>query len=145
MKCLKDFNKNFKGYSLWNKIKELFWQIRYAWQRAWRGYDNADVFNLDVEFTKRMLPILKNFKQDNIGCWYDKINNRWMTLEETNSIVQKMIDLLEHCDENEWLDMNLNLIEDKDYELIKEIELKAYKNRKEFLKIFSEWFDCLWI
>lgn len=34
---LRDFCKKVKGYSFIGKTRELRWELKYAFQRAWRG------------------------------------------------------------------------------------------------------------
>lgn len=50
--------------------------------KAWLGYDSTDVFNLDNNFLKNMLPILKEFKEHNMCLWYDPDKKRELTKEE---------------------------------------------------------------
>ena len=59
-----------------------------------------------------------------------------------DSILDRMIYLLENCDDDVWIKMGLS--SPKDYNKIKEIEEQCYKNKKEFLQLFVKWFDNLW-
>ena len=68
---LREFKKTYKDCSLRYKAKELYWQLKYAWQRAWRGYDDVEVFELSGRFTERMLLILKDFRKNNVGLFGD--------------------------------------------------------------------------
>lgn len=47
---LKDYLHYHQGESLKQYFTTLCWQIRYAWQRAWRGYDDTDVFELAYNY-----------------------------------------------------------------------------------------------
>lgn len=60
-----------KGASLRYKLREFWWQLRYAWQRAWRGYDFTDVFELGYNFTAKMPVLLTEFLKNNVGLFYD--------------------------------------------------------------------------
>ena len=40
---LKNFWKNNKRSSLKWKLKNLRWELRYAWRRAWEGHDDMDM------------------------------------------------------------------------------------------------------
>lgn len=137
---LKDFCKTHKGYSFLFKMKQLYWQIKYAWQRAWNGYDNTDIFELNNNFIQKMLPIMKDFRKHNVGLFYDTDNCKPLNKEETNEIINKMVYLLENSDENAWLDLDIPY----DYDKMNEMEDKARENQKEFLNMFVKWFDQLW-
>lgn len=89
-----------KGSGLKWKIRELYWQLRYAWQRAWRGYDYTDVFELGFNFVDKMPALLKEFKENNVGLFYDTDTNTTLTKEETDSIIDEMIYCFENCDED---------------------------------------------
>lgn len=68
---LNGFLERTKGASLRYKLRELWWQLRYAWQRAWRGYDFTDVFELGYNFTAKMPVLLAEFLKNNVGLFYD--------------------------------------------------------------------------
>ena len=59
--------KDFFVSSIKEKIKlrhffrELHWELRYAWRRAWIGYDDVDMFECFEMFRRRMIRILKDF------------------------------------------------------------------------------------
>lgn len=77
---LREFRETYKGASFTYKVKELWWQLRYAWQRAWRGYDYMDTFELCFRFRERIVPILKDFRENNVGLFYDSEKHRNLTL-----------------------------------------------------------------
>ena len=51
------------GLKRW--LKEACWNLRYAFQRAWRGYDNIDVFDLGFSFIEKMPVLLNEFLECN--------------------------------------------------------------------------------
>ena len=51
---LRDFHKTYKGASFGYRLRELRWQLRYAWQRAWRGYSDVDVFDFSKDIPLKM-------------------------------------------------------------------------------------------
>ena len=67
---LNGFLERTKGASLRYKLREFWWQLRYAWQRAWRGYDFTDVFELGYNFTAKMPVLLAEFLKNNVGLFY---------------------------------------------------------------------------
>ena len=145
---LKGAWKGTKGAKLSFRIKQLFWEIRYAWQRAWRGYDFVDVFDLGFVFARKMPILLKKFKENNIAMWYDVEEQKQLTEEETDKVLDEMIYYFENCDEMVVYDRILG--EDWADKMLKdEIDWKpAYKElercRTEALRLFSKWCFALW-
>lgn len=144
MNTLKDFHKNVEGMGVVYKAKAFGWALKYAWQRAWGGYDDVDVFSLNDSFIERMLPIMKDFRENNFALFCDE--NNVLTMKETNKILDDMINLLEHSDPNVWMDnIPVEQIGTKEArETINTVEQEAYANQKRFLELFVKNFDQLW-
>lgn len=118
--------------------KELYWKIRYAIQRVYRGYDNLDSISLYAAFIERYTKILSNFQKNLSG------HPGTMTEEEWRNILAKMqlhlffmdednVDnILESgCPEN-WLPTCQSSYEVMDY------------HKDEFFALFSKYFYHLW-
>ena len=138
-----------KGAGLGYKIKELGWQLRYAWQRAWRGYDSVDVFDLWYAFANKMPVLLKEFKKRNIGLFYDEELNRYLDEDETNQVLDELIFYFENCDDGVVYDRLLG----EDWSLRwKQISHEEFTNakdelarcQKEAIRLFSKWCWNLW-
>lgn len=149
---LREFRKEYKKAKLTYKIKSLWWEIRYAWQRAWRGYDDTEVFELSYKFTERMIQILKDFRENNIALfpnpdYKDTVNYTDISLneKETNAVIDEMIYHFENSDINAWTEKT-DLIPSRegDMEKITEFEKTAIEHEKQALAMFVKWFDCLW-
>lgn len=148
---LKGFWREYKGYKLRHKVKELYWQIRYAWQRAWQGYDSSDIFNMNDNLREKMIVMLEEYDKTR-ACLFTKpysleeIKNipseeLIMTNEETSEVIQKMIGLLKASNESYYCDENYNLKDGYTYEAVyKECE----RNTKEFFEIFMLYWNQLW-
>lgn len=148
---LKSAFKHCKGLSFGCKIKEIYWQIRYAWQRAWRGYDDTDVFELGYNFTKRMSVLLREFKKSNIGLFPDLDSgkvDKWLTKEETNEILDKMIYYFDNCDKDFVYErlFGVSIYNDDEYNIEK--YKKAYREAEHcynnVMELFSIWTHHLW-
>lgn len=144
MNTLKNFNENTKGMSVIYKTKSFMWALKYAWQRAWRGYDDTEVFGLNDAFIERMLPIIKDFRENNVALFYDNEKERIMTETETNRIVDQMLYFLINSDENVWLGSGLDPRYKEDFEKIQEIGKTARSNQQSFLEMFVKYFSQLW-
>lgn len=147
---LKSFWSNTKGASFSFRMKELYWQLRYAWQRAWRGYDFTDVFELGYNFVGRMPILLKEFKEHNAGLFpaLDDKNRSSLTKEETDAILDEMIFYFENCDE-EYVYKRLfgeNSYYNEPFDHTKWRYAWEERNRcwDEAMKLFSKWSGHLW-
>lgn len=97
---LRNALKHTKGASLRYKLRTLYWEMRYAWQRAWRGYDFTDVFELGYNFAARMPILLREFKENNVALFTDHESHTTLTEEETDKVLDDMIFYFENCDED---------------------------------------------
>lgn len=123
---LKDYFKIVKGSGLRYKLSKLRYELKYAWQRAWRGYDDTDVLNLNDNFTEKYLMILKDLRKSHHGFPGSITNEEW------ESVLDKMIYHLGGIEESEdWTDFE-------------EENNRIDENISEFFKLMSEWFLDLW-
>lgn len=127
-------------YYIWNFLGEL----RYAWQRAWKGYDLKEVSNLNRVFVERMVAILEDFRQHNIKLFADPDSREELSKEETDAAINEMIMHFKGAVEGEDFDINLELSDKEGLEKITEIEFDVQQHKKEALKLFCKWFDNLW-
>ena len=135
---LKDFCKKVKGYSLCGKLFELRWELKYAIQRFWRGYDDVDVFALYDRFNERMIATLKDFRKSNNGLWTDGKNE--LTEEETNKAIEKMIRHFERADIDGWVDLDLDPSTKEGFDAIEKFSDDAMAHQMAALRDFVKWF-----
>ena len=156
---LKGSWKRTKGCRLRHRLSELKWDIKYAWQRAWRGYDSRDLFNMDICFIERYKEILKRYRKIHIGLlnipdeYKDEFNGRsYFNDNETNMIIDTMIYHLELMNEDyvEKLLYGSN-VHDEDYDpkkytfdKSKRINTVMNQNKEAFMKLFNLFFWDLW-
>ena len=149
---LREFSKEYKKARITYKIKSLKWELRYAWQRAWRGYDDVEVFDLSYKFIERMTQILKDFRKNNIALfpnpdYQDTVHLTDISLseKETNDVLDEMINHFENSDINAWTEeADLTPSRKGDMEKICKFEKNAMEHEKQALAMFVKWFDCLW-
>ena len=146
---LKGVLKRTKGSGLKWKIKTIYWELRYAWQRAWRGYDFTDVFELGFNFVERMPFLLRDFKKYNDALFpsLDDHTRFSLTEEETNAILDEMIFYFENCNEDVVYKrlFGVDPYEDKYvYERWKEAGQESKRCWDEAMRLFSKWAMCLW-
>lgn len=54
-------------YRFVHKVKNVYWNIRYGFQRMFKGYDNVDVFDTFSKFTDRYSKILAEYRKSHVG------------------------------------------------------------------------------
>lgn len=159
---LKDYWKNNKKNSLKWKLKNLRWELRYAWRRAWYGYDDIDVIEIDCSFIERYKVILKDFRKYHCGLfnvpeeYRDVFNKYFFNEEETDVIIDTMIYHLEMMDEDhvEKVLYGMNIYDDEysveEYlntitpERMKKVSFIMNQNKEAFMRLFSLFFWDLW-
>ena len=125
-------------YRLKSKIKDYYRQVRYAFQRMFKGYDCTETFELFSNFIDRYRKILKDYKKHHWGHPGELEEEEWET------IIDRMIYCLDMMDESYVKKLLLEdmssvyIVSPKStYEI-----MTKYKN--EFFQMFSKWFYDLW-
>lgn len=164
---LKDLFKRNKGNRLRWKLHNLKYELKYALQRAWLGYDNRDVWACESMFQERMILILKEFRNTHYCLWwvpeesehYNKLgyldnvsNKRCFNEEETDTIIDMMIWHLKMMDDD-FVEKQLfgTCIEDDDYivglrthdDYLRIFNVRE-QNKKCFMKLFNLFYYDLW-
>ena len=141
-------------------FRELRWELRYAWRRAWFGYDDVDMFECIEMFRRRMIRILEDFIKHGNSLFpipirsehYDELLKRFSNVsfdkEHTELIYRTMIFHLQMMDEdyvkkilygNDGYKISCHSIED-----YKRIDSVMDQNKDAFMKLFSLFYFHLW-
>ena len=144
---LKDAFHKPDGQRIRYWLRDLMWQFRYAWQRAWKGYDFTDVFELGFNITAKMPVLLREFKKYNVCLFHDPDTGRDLTEEETEAVIDELIFYFENTDE--WT-VYKRMFGIEGWE--DELYLERYRQSgeectrcwKEAMRLFSRWADQLW-
>lgn len=98
--------------------------IRFFFQRLFRGFDDSETWSLDCILAKHILPRLKRFKQVNIAYPTDLSFVQW----------------------NEYLDEMIYAFEYYASEKIYQFDFKPeeYQRVQQGLKLFSQYYGGLW-
>lgn len=122
-------------YYLWyhpkSRLRNWFYEIKYAFQRAVRKYDDRQVFNFDYCFIEETLLKLRALRKTHHGYPTNISNEDW------EATLDKMISLLE-CMQKADTD------EPDDLENWKEWHRKTISLKDEFFTLFSKHFYDLW-
>ena len=120
------------------KIKDIYWEVRYGFQRMFKGYDSIDVIETYQQFIDRYTKILTQFKESKMS------HPGTLTKEEWDNIIDQMLYHLYYMDEN---NVDKELSKDVSDNLIPTLRISyeiMEKHKDEFFKLFSEWFYHLW-
>lgn len=143
------FGINEPKWTLWDKIaspfwkikrwlKDTYWEIRYGFQRMFKGYDSVDTFETFAKFIERYTKILTEYKKTHVGY------AGTMTNEEWEAIIDEMLYHLYYMDE-EHVTEELEKDVPEDWGVSQRtIDEVMYKHKDEFFKLFSEYFYNLW-
>lgn len=143
------FNFTPIKWSTWDKItipfyragriiRDTYWNIRYGFQRMFKGYDSVDIFDTFAKFIERYTKILTELKKCRCSYPCD------MTEEEWDNIIDEMLYHLHYMDEE-------NIIEELEKSIPEgwipswETTGKIMDEHKEkFFELFSKYFYNLW-
>lgn len=121
-----------------NRVKGVLWNVRYGFQRMFKGYDNADVFDMFCGFTERYYKIFNRFNKNKCG------HPCGMTEEEWDNIINKMTVHLYYMDETNVVNRLESEAPEGFSPSYKAINDVMNKHKDEFFKLFSEYFYDLW-
>ena len=145
-------------------LRQLRWELKYAWRRVWIGYDDVDFFECFEMFRRRMIRILEDFINHGNGLLnlpqesehykelLKKFPEGYFDDENTKLIYRTMIFHLQMMDEN-YVEKKLygDNIYDDDYEVdyrsigdYKRIYSVMRQNKDAFMKLFSLFYYDLW-
>lgn len=143
--------KSFKDrlYELWvdiilplrrlkGKIDNIYWQVRYGFQRMFRGYDSVDCFDISAKFIERYYKILTQYRKNHWGYPYK------LSIDEWDNIIDEMIYHLYYMnEENVEKELCKNMPENWHPSLITTNEIMD-KHKDAFFELFSKYFFDLW-
>lgn len=92
LKYLSKTMKDYKNCCLRVKFRAIKDELKYAWQRAWHGYDDLMVRDIDDSFIELYISILQDFRNN---LHSHPVN---MTLKEWENTLDEMIKCLIHMD-----------------------------------------------
>ena len=119
-------------------LKDIYWEIRYGFQRMFKGYDYVDTFETFSKFIERYEKILKEYKTHHYGYPSDLTEKEWET------IIDDMIYHLHYMDEQNVED-ELSKGIPKDWHPSSLTVNKIMEQHKDiFFKLFSKYFYNLW-
>lgn len=125
-------------YWIKNTVRDIYWEVRYGFQRMFKGYDYEDTFETCAKFVDRYYKILTDYKKNHYGYPLG------LTEEEWNGIIDDMLRHLYYMNEDN-VEKELSKYILADWTVSdKTLYEVAEKHKNEFFKLFSEYFYNLW-
>ena len=160
--CLKDY----KGMHFRYKIERILYELKYAWQRAWRGYDDTEIWDIDFTIKNRLITLLQDYKERCVCLWWCPDGYDWSKVceynkpackyvfskEQMDAIIDTFIFHLQMSDEDfvEKKLYGLNIYDDeyetgcRTYEDYKKISKVRKQNQDAAIKLLGLLMDQLW-
>lgn len=119
-------------------IRETYWEIRYGFQRMFRGYDYVDTFETFAKFTERYGKILKRLRANHCGHPYELTEEKW------DEILDEMIYHLKYMDEETVVQELERDVPDDWSASYKTVSAIMDKHKDAFFELFSKYYYHLW-
>ena len=125
-------------YIVKRKVRDIYWEVRYGFQRMFKGYDVVDTFETFAKFTERYSKILTSYRKHHIGYCGE------MTAEEWDAIIDEMIYHLHYMDEETVTEeLEKNVPDDWSVNTI-DVYTVMDMHKDAFFELFSKYFYHLW-
>ena len=119
-------------------IRETYWEVRYGFQRMFKGYDSVDTFETFAKFIERYTKILTEYKKTHVG------HVGTMTNEEWEVIIDEMLYHLKYMDEETVTEELERYVPDDWHASPKTVDEIMNKHKDAFFELFSKYFYHLW-
>ena len=120
------------------KIRNVYWECRYGFERMFKGYDSMDTFEIFYKFIKKYKKVLKKFRDNHYG------HPANLTEEEWDNILDSMLYHLYYMEEDNVIKELEKDVPDDWSVSLKTVNEVMEKHKNEFFKLFSEYFFNLW-
>lgn len=119
-------------------IRDTYWEIRYGFQRMFKGYDSVDTFETFSKFIDRYTKILTEYRKKHVGYVGTMTNEEW------EAIIDEMLYHLYYMDECHVIDeLEKNVPDDwsASYNTVNPI---LDKHKDAFFELFAKYFYHFW-
>ena len=121
-------------------IREAYWEVRYGFQRMFKGYDVVDTFETFAKFRERYIKILTDYRKNHCGIPMEFEDSE----EEWDNVIDEMLYHLHYMDEETVVDeLEKDVPDDWSASYITVNHLLD-KHKDAFFELFSKYFYNLW-
>lgn len=121
-------------------IREVYWEIRYGFQRMFKGYDSVDTFETFAKFIERYTKILTEYRKYHCGIPMEFTESE----EEWDNVIDEMLYHLHYMDEETVTDELEKDVPDDWSASMKTVSEVMHKHKDAFFELFSKYFYNLW-
>jgi len=142
MTGLRDFKQYYKGLYPWRIPKFLWRELKYAWQRAWKGYDDGALWSFSDAFRNWAIPVLKETIIHLRGSNTDWIvNGKTFSAQEIGSMLENFVDNLQKTD----IDFLVMQSYDGDVDHLDWAEMDRVRKQSQIktFEFLTQWFNYL--
>ena len=125
---LKDYKPVYKRRPLMN-LKDLLYEIKYACQRFWRGYDDTYLFDFDCKLNELIPEIIRWLRFHRHGSPILNIGSIETCHNEWNTILDEILFHFKEANNNTSEKNDCSLADDHDAWAAREIEIDAYREQ----------------
>ena len=118
--------------NIFRNIRQFFRNIKWAWQRATRGYSDWDLWDLDMFYLDLLINSLRDFKAHTLSC---PEKDDVQTLEDWQNVLESMILHFEHA--RDYEEIYPNPYEDKYFNKLINI-VSGYVDGKQKVRVEIE-------
>lgn len=127
-------------YRIKNWLRDIYWKIRYGFQRMFKGYDSVDTFETFHKFIERYTKILTEYRKKHCGIPMEFENSE----EEWDKVIDEMLYHLHYMDE-QTVTEELEKDAPDDWTVSSKSVYEVMEKHKDaFFELFSKYFYDLW-
>lgn len=127
-------------YRTKNWVRDIYWKIRYGFQRMLKGYDSVDTFETFAKFIERYTKILNEYRKYHCGIPMEFEDSE----EEWDKVIDEMLYHLHYMDEETVTEELEKDVPDDWTVSSKSVYEVMEKHKDAFFELFSKYFYNLW-
>ena len=147
-KGLRYYIQKTSGAGIKWHIQALFIELKHAWQRAWNGYADSDVWDISGVIIGTLPAILREYRNTHHTLFIDTTIGKELTEEETNEVIDQLIFYLENCDEDVVYErlFGVDPYTERDFNNARWAQVNNERQRckNEAFALLSKWIWQLW-
>lgn len=125
-------------YKMKRKITNIYYKVRYGFERMFNDYDSIDRYNTFEKFTERYSKILTDYRKNHWGYPYKVSSDEW------DNIIDEMIYHLRYMNEDNVESELCKDVPENWTPTFKTVNEIMERHKDEFFKLFSKYFFDLW-
>lgn len=147
-KGLRYYFEKTAGAGIKWRIQAFGLELKYAWQRAWKGYADSDVWDITDTIIGTLPMLLREYRDTHHTLFIDETTGHELTKEETEEVIDQLIFYLENCDEDIVYERLFGVDPFKEHVFNKarwqQANNECQRCKNEAMALLSKWLWQLW-